>query len=90
VHIVNPASFVAQKFLIQGERDPKDRAKDILYIHDTIEVFSGNLEELREIFVNQIRSRLHPKRVRELTSAAEVLLGTVNDMIRESALMATG
>jgi hypothetical protein len=90
VQIANPTSFLAQKILIQGERDPKDRAKDILYIHDTVEVFSGNLEELREIFVDQIRSRLHPKRVRELTSAAEVLFGCVNDMIRKSALMAAG
>jgi hypothetical protein len=90
VQVAKPASVLAQKILIQRERDPKDRAKDILYIHDTIEVFSGNLEELREIFVNQIRSRLHPKRVRELTSAAEVLFGSVNDMIRKSALMATG
>lgn len=90
VQIANPASFLAQKILIQGERDRKDRAKDILYIHDTIEAFSGNLAELRELFANQIRSRLHPKRVRELTSAADALFGSVDDTIREAALMATG
>ena len=90
VQVANPANFLAQEILIQGERDPKDRAKEILYVHDTIEAISGNLEEMREIFANQIRSHLHPKRVRELTSAADVLFGSVNDMIRESALMATG
>ena len=90
VQIANPTSFLAQKILIQGERNPKDRAKDILYIHDTIEVFSGNLDELQGIFATQIQSRLHPKEVRELTSAADVLFGTVNDMIRESVRMATG
>jgi hypothetical protein len=73
-----------------AERNPQDRAKDILYIHDTIEVFSGNLEELQGIFGTQIQSRLHPKKVRELTSAADVLFGAVNDMIRESVRMATG
>lgn len=90
LQIANPASFLAQKILIQGERDRKDRAKDMLYIHDTIEAFSGNLRELRDIFVNDIRSGLHTKRVRELANAAEAMFGSVNDNIRESALMAKG
>ena len=90
LQIANPASFLAQKILIQGERDRKDRAKDILYIHDTIEAFSGNLIELRDIFVNHIRSGLHAKRVRELANAAEAMFASVNDNIRESALMAKG
>lgn len=69
LQIANPASFLAQKILIQGERDRKERAKDILYIHDTIEAFSGNLNELRNLFVNHIRSGLHAKRVRKLAKA---------------------
>ncbi len=72
------------------ERDRKDRAKDMLYIHDTIETFSGNLGELRELFAKEIRSLLHPRRVRELVGAADALFGPVDDTIRESALMATG
>jgi hypothetical protein len=40
VQIANPASFLAQKILIHGQRDYKDRAKDLLYMHDTIDVFS--------------------------------------------------
>jgi hypothetical protein len=40
-------SFLTQKILIQDVRDRKDRAKDILYIHDTIETFAGNLAELQ-------------------------------------------
>ena len=90
VQIANPASFLAQKILIQGERDRKDRAKDILYVHDTIETFSGNLAELRELFAKEIRSLLHPRRVRELASAADTLFGGVDDSIRESALIAMG
>jgi hypothetical protein len=45
---------------------------------------------LREIFTNEIRSLLHAKRVREITSAADTSFGTVDDIIREAALMATG
>jgi hypothetical protein len=90
VQVANPASFIAQKILIQRERDRKDRAKDILYIHDTIEALSENLSGLREIFENDVRPRLHARRVRELTGAAEALFGSVSDTIRESARMASG
>jgi hypothetical protein len=62
----------------------------MLYIHDTIEAFSGNLSELRDLFVNHIRSGLYAKRVRELANAAEAMFGSVNDNIRESTLMAKG
>jgi hypothetical protein len=43
VRVANPVSFLSQKILIQDVRDRKDRAKDILYIHDTIEIFAGHL-----------------------------------------------
>ena len=55
VRIANPVSFLTQKLLIQKERDRRDRAKDTLYIHDTIEVFAGSLAELRELFAKEIR-----------------------------------
>ncbi len=90
IQIANPPSFLAQKILIYRERDYKDRAKDLLYIHDTIELFSEHLEELWEIFTKEIRPTLHPKRTVELSGAAERLFGKVDDTIREAALMATG
>jgi hypothetical protein len=33
--------------LISGKRKPRERAKDVLYIHDTLELFGGSLQELR-------------------------------------------
>jgi hypothetical protein len=60
VQIANPASVLAQKILIHGEREPRDRAKDLPYIHDTIEVFSEGLEELQKIFGQEVlRSSIH-------------------------------
>jgi hypothetical protein len=35
--VANPASFISQKLLIQGKRNREERAKDTLYIHDTLE-----------------------------------------------------
>lgn len=90
IQVANPASFLAQKILIHHERDYKDRAKDILYMHDTIELFSEHLGELLEIYAKEILPRLHAKRRAELSRAADGLFGKVNDTIREAARMAAG
>jgi hypothetical protein len=90
VQIANPASFLAQKILIHELRDYKVKAKDLLYMHDTIEVFSENLDELQELFRSDVAPKLHPRRVVELEGAAYRLFGKVKDTIREAALMAVG
>src|SRR5258708_33701394 len=88
VQIAHPASFLAQKILIHPQRDYKDRAKDLLYMHDTIEVFSENLDELQKLFRNDVAPNLHPRRIAELETAAGTLFGKVTDTIREAALIA--
>jgi hypothetical protein len=90
VQIANPASFLAQKILIHLQRGYRDRAKDLLYMHDTIEVFSEILDELHELFRDDVAPKLHPRRVEELEAAADALFGKVDDTIREAALMAAG
>ena len=84
----NPASFLAQKILIHGQRDYKDRAKDLLYMHDTIDVFSETLDELQKLFRNEVAPKLHPRRIAELERAAGTLFDKVTDTIREAALIA--
>jgi hypothetical protein len=90
IQVANPTSFVAQKILIHHERDYKDRAKDLLYVHDTIELFSEHLRELCGIYETDVKPRLHANRISELTKAGDGLFGKVNDTIREAALMASG
>ena len=90
IQIANPASFLAQKILIHKERNYKDRAKDLLYMHDTVEEFSESLDELQNIFRDAVRPKLHPRRTAELDAAADKLFGRVEDTTREAALMATG
>src|SRR6266550_3506797 len=90
VQIANPTSFLAQKILIHEDRVYKDRAKDLLYIHDTIEVFSESLEELRNIFQTDVAPKLHPRRTAELEGTADELFGKVDDTIREASRMAAG
>jgi hypothetical protein len=90
VQIANPANFLAQKILIHEQRDYKDKAKDLLYMHDTIDVFSEKLDELQKLFRYDVAPKLHARRVAELEGAPERLFGKVEDTIREAALMAAG
>ena len=59
-------------------------------MHDTIELFSEHLGELREIYTQVIQPQLHANRATELSKAADGLFRKVNDAIREAALMAAG
>src|SRR5437660_3286631 len=69
VRIANPASYMAHKLLIHSMRPPNERAKDILYIHDTIEVFGSSLERLREEWKNRVRQDLHKNALRMIETA---------------------
>ena len=59
-------------------------------MHDTIEMFSEHLGELREIFETTVQPTLPARRAAKLAGAANALLGKVDDTIREAARMAAG
>ena len=59
VQIANPVAFLAQKILIHRRRERQGRAKDILYIHDTLEVFGAQLQELADVWRNEVAA--HPR-----------------------------
>jgi hypothetical protein len=90
VCIANPASYIAHKLLIHSMRPPNERAKDVLYIHDTIEVFGSSLQRLREEWLGQIREDLHKNSLRRIDTAISSLFQNVTDIFREAALMAVG
>ena len=72
------------------ERHTSFHENFLLHIHDTIEVFSESLEELRNIFQTDVAPKLHPRRRAELEGAADKLFGKVDDTIREASRMAAG
>jgi hypothetical protein len=90
IQIANPVSFVVQKVLIQKEREREKRAKDILYMHDTLEVFGGRLDELRELWQGSVSLELQPRQAKAVTKAANVLFGEVSDDIRRAAEIPVG
>jgi hypothetical protein len=85
VQIANPVSFLAQKVLIHGRRNRDERAKDMLYIHDTIETFATRIDELRQEWATNIRHELHVNGVRTVEGAVASLFGTVSDPIRAAS-----
>ena len=86
----NAAAFLVQKILIHEKRDRDRRAKDILYIHDTIETFGGNLAAIREQWQTNVQPALHANAARGVERAAEEYFREVNDTIREAARIAPG
>jgi hypothetical protein len=87
VRIANPASFLAHKILIHDKRKPEAFAKDILYIHDTLEVFGARLDELNHEWTSELKARIHANAARKVQRAATHLFCEVNDAIREAAQM---
>lgn len=90
IQIPNPVSFIVQKVLIHSKRPHDDQAKDILYIHDTLEIFSAQIEELNQIWRSVIRPVLNSRSIRSIERAPDELFGQVSDRTRDSAQTAIG
>ena len=82
--VANPVSFLAQKVLVHANRNRSERAKNILYIHDTFEAFGARITDLRAEWINKIRSRLNARSVRLVEHAADTFFGGTSDPIREA------
>lgn len=85
VMVPNPVSFVAQKLLIQGQRTPEKQAQDALYIHDTLDLFGGEIEALKTLWREGVRPSLPRKIAREIERLYRERFGSVTDVIRTAA-----
>ena len=89
VLVPNPAAFLVQKILTHNKRNQAKRARDVLYIHDTIETFGGSLAAIRQQWETNVRPALHANAARRVERAAEKYFRIVDDSIREASRMAT-
>lgn len=87
LRIPNPVSFIVQKLLIHDQRLPDKKAQDILYIHDTLELFGPALDALGVIWRDHLRESMHENWVRSLMQARDSVFGQMNDRIRDAAAM---
>src|SRR5713226_4039174 len=83
--VPNPVSFIVQKLLIHKRRDAEKKAQDILYIHDTLELFGGSLVQLRTLWEDQVRPRIPARTVKTAMNIATELFENVTDTIRVAA-----
>lgn len=90
IKVANPVTFIAQKLLVSGKRKPNERAKDVLYIHDTLELFGRSLPELGQLWVDDVAPRLGSRIKAKIQQAGRRLFEEVTDITREAALMTTG
>lgn len=90
VQIANPVSFLAQKILIHRRRNREERAKDIVYMHDTIDTFRTRIPDLSREWIRNIRHELHANSVRTVERAAAALFGAVTDSIRAASRITQG
>ena len=88
--IANPVCYIAQKLLISGKRRPDQRAKDVLYIHDTLELFGGSIAELRALWLDSVRPMLGPGVEAKIRRASRRTFAELTDTIRQASLMAAG
>jgi hypothetical protein len=84
----NPVSFIVQKLLIYSRRKHDDRSKDVLYIHDTIELFGDALNQLNEIWHVSVAPQLRPSLKREVAARVTELFHTTTDPVRGASLTA--
>lgn len=90
VQIANPASFLVHRILINSKRTRAKFAKDVMYVHDTLEAFGGRLDDLHREWANRMKPALHKRSVQVVERGAETLFGEMNDSVRQAALIAGG
>jgi hypothetical protein len=85
VMVPNPVSFIAQKLLIRKHRGRAKQAQDALYVHDTLELFGGELPMLRALWREGIRPTLPGRTARSVERLCTEQFGAVGDTIRSAA-----
>lgn len=85
VRIPNPVTFIVQKLLIHDQRAANKQPQDLLYIHDTLELFAAELDSLGALWRDAVAPAMNPAWVRKVARLRDALFGTTNDRIRDAA-----
>jgi hypothetical protein len=85
LRIPNPVSFIVQKLLIHDDRLGPKKAQDLLYIHDTIELFAREVENLACYWRDVIKPAMEPNWVQRTLAVRRQLFGTLTERIRDAA-----
>jgi hypothetical protein len=81
---------MVQKLLIHSKRSAYKKAQDILYIHDTLQLFGASLDSLRSEWRNHVRPKMPARTANTAIKNARELFENVTDVIRDAARSPTG
>lgn len=85
VKVANPVSFIVQKVLIHKDRKPDKKPQDVLYVHDTLDLFGQELDALRVQWHERVSPTLAPNTTRNVDRLWREQFGAVNDVMRAAA-----
>lgn len=85
IRIANPVSFIVQKLLIHAQRPSAKRAQDALYLHDTLDLFGGQLDKLQALWRDELRTSISQKTAAQIERVAREQHGTVTDVHRAAS-----
>jgi len=89
IAVPNAAGYIAQKLLILGRRKREDQERDILYIHDTLQIFAMHLADIREAWHNDVVPHVRGRSIAGIQATIRSRFSEVNDGIRGAAVIAT-
>jgi len=89
VLVPNVASYLVQKILIHSKRMSPRRPKDLLYMHDTIELFGRSLTEVRSDWIERVKPELTARALRHVRAFAGERFNVIDDELRDAAREAT-
>lgn len=85
VRVPNPAAFAVQKLLIHPDREPRKQRQDLLYLHDTLELFADAMPQLRDAWQADVAPHLDRAWIARARATAATLFSAPSDATREAA-----
>ena len=76
--------------MVSSKRKPAERAKDVLYIHDTLELFARSSSSLKDLWADRVRPELGRRSEAKARRARRHLFNAITDTVREAAIMSAG
>ena len=88
VKVPNPAAYLMQKVLVLPERKQSKQPKDVLYIHDTILMFSTAFDQLR-VAAQMVAEEVHPKWLQAFHDRSSAQFAAIDDRLRGAQRIAS-
>ena len=86
LQVANPLCFMLQKFLIKKDRARDKRSQDLLYVYDTIQLFSGQLAEFKASWEEVIEPALGKESEKVLRECSASFASITDELIGAASI----